>query len=142
MQRTWMRRGRGVFLASAAFVVSCGDGGGPSEPPGGDNGNPPGTAVTVEERLFAIDTGETLLEALLASDVEGDALNEALAIGLKGLPMIEATGVDTTTSMAWARFTDGRLLIIGNNRPPGPVPDSVLAAPPMKAAAASRSAPW
>lgn len=139
MQRTWMRRGRGVFLASAALVVSCGDGSGPSEPPGGDNGNPPGTAVTVEERLFAIGTGETLLEALLASDVEGDALNEALAMGLKGLPMIEATGVDTTTSMAWARFTDGRLLIIGNNRPPGPVPDSVLAAPAMKATAATRS---
>lgn len=138
MQFTWMRRGRGVFLASAAFVVACGDGGGPSGP-GDDNGNPPGTAVTVEERMVALDAAETLLEALLGSGVEGDDLNAALATGLKGLPVIAATGVDTATSMAWARFTDGRLLIIGDNRPAGPVADSVLAAPAMKAVAAGRA---
>lgn len=131
-------RGRGVFLASAAFIVACGDGGGPSGP-GDDNGNPSGTAVTVEERMVALDAAETLLEALLGSGVKGDDLNAALATALKGLPVIAATGVDTATSMAWARFTDGRLLIIGDNRPAGPVDDSVQAAPAVKAVAAGRA---
>lgn len=139
MQNTWIRRGRGVFLASVAFVVSCGDGGGPTEP-GGNNGNPSGTAVTVEQRFASIELAETALESLLASGIVGDQLNETLALALSGVPYFEATGVDTATSMAWARFTDGRLLIIGDNRPAGPVDDSILAAPAVNAAARARSA--
>ncbi len=128
MQSTWSRRGRGVVLVSAALLAACGDGATPSEPPGGDDRDPPGSTISVEERMGAIDAAETLLETLLASGAEGEELNTALAAGLEALPIIEVTGVDPVTSMAWARFNDGRLLIIGDNRPMGPVNDSILAA--------------
>src|SRR5690606_10156516 len=105
MLSSWTRRGRGVvILASTALFVACGDGSSPSGPSDNDDGDPPGSTVSVEERLDAIDVAETLLETLLASGVEGGDLNEALAAALEQVPVIAATGVDTVTSMAWARF--------------------------------------
>ena len=130
MQTGLRLRLRGAALVIAAIVIGCGDGGSPSEPPRGDDVDPPrGDDIAVEERLRVIDAAETLLEALLASGVAGSGLNEALATGLRPLPGVAATGVDTATSMAWARFSDGRLLIIGDNRPRGPVIDSLLTPP-------------
>lgn len=83
--------------------------------------------ISVEERLAAIQSVEAVYEALAGSGLSAVEANTALAASLAAMPEFSAAGVDTVASSVWARFVDGRLLIVANNRLPEPVSDSLLA---------------
>ena len=71
-----------------------------------------GKAVTVEQRSAVMTDVNQKLESLLNSNP--DATPQQIHALIANSPHLEATGVQG--SCAWARFTDGRLWIIANNR--------------------------
>jgi hypothetical protein len=90
----------------------------PSNPPSQpDPSSPPvGTDVTPEQRMAALDAVVEQFAALQRQQLSPEALNAALAQWLAARPEFEAAGVDTPSSSVWARFKDGRLVVVPNNR--------------------------
>jgi hypothetical protein len=82
------------------------------------------TAITDEQRFASLEALESKLEDLSAANLSRDAFNHAVAEWLAARAEFEASGIDPSSSI-WARFRDGRLLIIANNL--DPEPDSVAA---------------
>lgn len=149
-----------LFLSLLA-AAGCGgsDVSGPvdSKPPGGDPpGTNPGASLTVEERHVAIDAVEDRARELGQRELSREEFNEALAAWFGSRAEFEAAGVDEESSSVWARFTDGRLLVIANNRDPGapseaardstlPAPVSTVAPSATNLAARTeqgRASPW
>lgn len=115
-----------AWILGFLVLAGCGGDGSniidPGNPPGGSGG-----ALTAAERMEAIAAVESRIEALSQEADSPEALNQALAEWFAGRTEFEAAGVDSTSSV-WARFRDGRLLIVANNREPAEAGDSALAA--------------
>ncbi len=84
----------------------------PVSPPAG--GGNEGTPVADAVRQASIDAVEQRFAALTWENYDAD--KAALVQFLQSRPEFEAAGAGSGASV-WARFTDGRLLIIANNRP-------------------------
>lgn len=106
------------FALAALFGAGCGDGAAAPDPPGPGGRLPPGE-LTDARRGAALAAVETRLAELDGADLPDAAVNDSLRRWLLARAEFEAAGVDESSSV-WARFTDGRLLIIANNREPGP----------------------
>lgn len=93
----------------------------PVDPPA--EGEPPtsGTdrSLTEEERTLAIEATEELLGSLGAAELSTEEFNQTVAAWFSTRPEFEAVAVDSSSSSIWARFIDGRLLVVANNREPG-----------------------
>ena len=79
----------------------------------------PDSAVTEAVRLRVIDAVNQKIGALKGEDDHADS--QALLAYVGQHPEFNDSGV-TPDSSVWARFNDGRLLLILNNRPPGVKP--------------------
>ncbi len=81
------------------------------------NPNPgPGQHITDEQRLAVMDAVLNVFSVLNSAD-SATALPQLLLF-LQSQPAFEASGITDSSHCAWARFTDGRLLIIADNRQP------------------------
>jgi hypothetical protein len=98
---------------AAAALCACSEANRSPTDSGPDDG-PPGT-LTTAQRTRALDAAEAKAGDLRRQGLAGDAFNQALAAWFATRPEFEASGVDETSSV-WARFDDGRLLIVPNNR--------------------------
>ncbi len=107
-----VRRGLWAAVALLVLLSGCGDGAGIA---------PPGGSVSTEERMAAIAAGEKKAEELSQQGLARAAFNQEMAKWLASRPEFEASGVDEDTSSVWARFRDGRLYIVANNRDPSTV---------------------
>jgi hypothetical protein len=107
-------------ILSAFVLAGCGGG-------GGDGGGTP--VVGTRAVLDAVEAKSSSLHNTAPTPAE---FNSQMAAYLATQTAFEASGVDDATSSVWARFKNGRLLIIANNRPAEPVTD--------RSAAISRSA--
>jgi hypothetical protein len=123
-------RGATGLLLAAVLAAGCGDAGtgSPVEPGPHPPAPPPaGGPLTAAQRESAITAVEDFLVATGAAQFGGDAFAAAVRQYLATRPEFEAHGVDDSESV-WARFRDGRLLIIANNREPGAAADEDAAA--------------
>jgi hypothetical protein len=91
------------FLVGSALFAGCGS----STDPGG------GGAISGEDRIAAIDAVSDKLENLSGADA--DARRSEMLAYLRASPEFEASDATEDGSL-WARFTDGRLLLIIANR--------------------------
>lgn len=108
------------FCSLIAFVIilACGGGG-------------TGTSVVAipdAQRETAIRSIEDQFEQIVAAGGTVAAQNQAIASVMAAMPEFEASGVETEFNCAWGRFTDGRLLVIGNL----PFPQGAPSAPQVK----------
>jgi hypothetical protein len=96
----------------------------------------PGTAVTAAQRVAALNEVTVAVAGLLQGGAEPrfDAL--ALARRLQAMPALQRVGLSSTTQNLWARFTDGRVLVVPNNLAPTAAP-SAASAPAGRAQALS-----
>ncbi len=84
-----------------------------------------GTQITDARREVVLDSVKAEFERLLAAGGSPATQNTQLAAFMTSKPEFEAAGANTDDGCAWGRFTDGRLLILANNRfpdrsPPAP----------------------
>lgn len=112
--------GSGAALALGG-LSACGGGGGG----GRDTGNPPppdqggGGTLTPAQRMAVFATLNTHCRELDSRDLSvADYLN-AFATFARSQSAFAAAGVDADTDSAWARFRDGRLLILSRSFVPG-----------------------
>lgn len=77
--------------------------------------------ITIPQRMAALDSVDAHYDALIGQS--HDSIAQALSAYLKTQPLFEAAGISDKTTV-WARFKDGRLLIIPNNTDPDFPPDS------------------
>ncbi len=77
---------------------------------------PVSTTITDQRRLELLDTISRKIETFAGDDNQADS--EQLADFLSGFPEFSGVGVSPDTSV-WARFTDGRPLLLFNNRSAG-----------------------
>lgn len=96
-----------LLVPGTAILAGCGGGGGSTFH------NIPVTDTMREASMAAIDVKKATL-----AGKDAPTINRALADFMKGRAEFEDAGV-STDGCAWGRFTDGRLAIIINNRPPG-----------------------
>ena len=117
--RVASRRTLGIALLACLFAACSGDSPSPTEPPVTEPPitNPPGNAITPEARIASIEAVGVAMDQLIAQGLEGDALNDAIRDWLAARPEFEAAGVEEGSG-AWARFTDGRMLILTTDRDP------------------------
>lgn len=125
MHPLWRAAGR-IVVVFALALPACGKGidspanqvpeGGNGGSGSGGNGGANGGVVTPAQRTAALSATEAQAGSLKKQGLTGDAFNQALADFLSKRAEFEAAGVDTETSSVWARFKDGRLLIVPNNR--------------------------
>ena len=129
---TWA--GNGMVLLSTATLAACGgsgddgadgDGGGGGVP-GGDfssNGAPaagsPGADVGLQQRAATLDSVRSSVASLASGSARFDS--EALASAMQSLPALERVGISKRMGNVWARFTDGRMLVVPNNLEPAAV---------------------
>lgn len=149
--------GSGMVLVSLA---ACGGGGdaAPAPPAGGPSPPPPpppsgagdfegsgvagagtaGAPVSAAQRVEALDVVTAVLSSLVSTAAGGprvDAL--ALARQLQAMTAFHRVGISTRMGNVWARFTDGRSLVIANNLQPAA--SATGAAPPMPAGARAQA---
>jgi hypothetical protein len=79
------------------------------------NANKP---VAPDRRMAVLEAVRVKFGSLTGTDTA--AQNQEMASFMRAMPEFEASGV-SDDGCAWARFTDGRLLIVANNRRPEPV---------------------
>jgi hypothetical protein len=120
--------GPGMVWLSMAGLSACGGGG--DDDPGGSTGGGGGTgtggtgggtggggsgggATTAAQRAATLESVRTALARLSAGSDGFDS--NALATELQGLPGIAAVGISTRVGNVWARFADGRWLVVPNN---------------------------
>jgi hypothetical protein len=133
--------GPGMVWLSTAGLSACGGGGGDDEPgvgtgSGGDTGGTGGGgsgsagsgATPAAQRAATLDAVRLALARLSAGSDGFDS--NALAAELQGLPGIAAVGVSTLVGNVWARFADGRWLVVPNNLR-GVAPTGLGRVPPL-----------
>lgn len=103
-RRHFLALSLGLASGAIASLSGCGGGGGSKTS---------GATVAPSERLAILDQATSKLASLNVVDPETAC--QQMADFLKSLPEIEAAGV-SKDRCAWGRFTDGRLLIVVNNR--------------------------
>lgn len=132
-------RSRSLVLFTVV-LAACGSDGGFTGP---ETELPVDTTATTDEQRFAsLKAVESKLEELSEGNLSRDAFNQAVAQWLAARAEFEASGIDPSSSV-WARFRDGRLLIIANNRDPEPdssAAGNVLSALPPPTASAAHEA--
>ncbi len=113
-----------ILLVPLIIFYGCGSSSKPTSPlqgnPGG-GGNYGGDTVSAEVRMAALDSVQVKFEEL--SSFSRDSIAKGLLAYLRTRPEFEDAGINDGTTV-WGRFTDGRLLIIPNNREPGNPSDS------------------
>ncbi len=126
----------GMTLWTLSGLGGCGGGGDapPSAPPtgggpgpGAPGGGSPGTPVGPSQRLDTLDAVTREVMALAAGGLRFDP--DELVRRLQALPTLQSVGVSTRMQNVWARFTDGRALVVPNNLRPAPASASALNAP-------------
>ncbi len=103
-----MKLNFGLTLFGAAAVTllaGCGGGG------GGSSSGP----LTFTQRAAVMTAINQMYQTLPGQDLNAD--NQKILAFVQGRPEFEASGMSQTGGV-WARFTDGRLLVIANNRLP------------------------
>jgi hypothetical protein len=112
-----------ILLPLLVYMMGCKTSDSPTSPPGGSGGGrnflgagTPGTPVSDDQRFTAFDTVMQRFKVVSGSDIA--TANNELAKYLRTMSVFDAAGVSGNGSV-WAHFTDDRLLIIANNRPPG-----------------------
>jgi hypothetical protein len=130
---------RGMVLLSTAALGACGGGGGDagSTPGGGAGGGAggggatpadfggdgapaggsAGAAVSLDSRVATLSAVRDMVAGLAAGSASWDSA--ALARSMQALPGLERVGISSRLGNVWARFTDGRLLVVPNNLEPG-----------------------
>lgn len=98
-----------------------------------------GTPVSAAQRVAALDAVTAAMSSL-ASTAGGGPQRDAVALArqLQLMPAFHRVGISTRMGNVWARFTDGRSLVVVNNLQP-PVPTGATA--PMPAAGSSPTPP-
>ena len=94
----------GLTAGGGLALSGCGGGGGSATG---------GATIDSAKRVAALDLVRARFESLRG--IDPDTACQQIAGYLKGLPEFEAAGV-SPDRCAWGRFTDGRLLIVVNNR--------------------------
>ncbi len=129
-----MTIGKVCLGAMILVILACGGGGGG----GGSAGN--GPPVPDAQRESAIKAVNTKFKQLLIAGGSPANQNVQLSTFMAAMPEFEAAGVSADAGCAWGRFTDGRLLIVGNNRfPDRSVPDPFTWSPRPRAAFVAKS---
>jgi len=105
-----------AFLIALLVILACGGGG--SSVGGG------GTEMPVAERTAALGKVEDKYEELYAQTLTTQQRNDQLAAYMRTLPEF-ADAQTTIDDCVWGRFTDGRFLVVVNNR----LPDRIAGAP-------------
>jgi len=113
---SWIR-GLALLVLVSAFLVSCGSGGG-DDVTGPGPGPGPGTTMSDSVRWAAIETATQTYGALRGTP-DRNAVMVSMLLATEG---IAAAGVSDSAGNVWARFDDGRLLMLLDNR--------VMSAPP------------
>ena len=97
-----------------------------------------GTPVSAVQRVAAMDAVSAAMSTLVSTATGGPLLDATeLARRLQLMPAFHRVGVSTRMGNVWARFTDGRSLVIVNNLQPPAA--STGAAPPSPAAVPVRA---
>ncbi len=101
-------------VALVLVLCGCGGGGGGGTTTPGTSPLPAGTgsAITPEQRAAVLGAVNAKFGSLTGRDPDAD--NQEMLKFLQSRPEFEAAGIEDTS--VWARFTDGRLLIVGNDR--------------------------
>ncbi len=102
-----------------------------------------GTAVSAAQRVAALDAVSAAMAAGVSTASGGPRLDAvALARQLQALPAFHRVGVSTRMGNVWARFTDGRSLVIVNNlQPPAGATGGAVATPAAGRARAMSTRP-
>jgi len=80
-----------------------------------------GTPVAAAQRVAALDKVTAAMSALASANTGGPQFDAvALAQQLVSMPAFHRVGVSMRMANVWARFTDGRSLVVVNNLQPGP----------------------
>jgi hypothetical protein len=111
--------GQGMVLLSAGGLVACGsddDGGAGSSSDGTPGSGSPGAAVSPELRAATLESVRGSVASLAAGGASFDSA--ALVTAMQALPGLERVGVSSRMGNVWARFTDGRMLVVPNNLEP------------------------
>lgn len=114
--------GQGMAWLTALPLVGCGGDSDPASTDGGggggtvDGAGTPGTPVNSELRASTLESVRASVATLAAGNDHFDTA--ALIQALQGLPGLATIGQSTTVGNVWARFTDGRYLVIPNNLVP------------------------
>lgn len=111
--------GQGMVLLSAGGLVACGsddDGGAGGSSDGTPGSGSPGAAVSPELRAATLETVRGSVASLAAGGASFDSA--ALVTAMQALPGLERVGASSRMGNVWARFTDGRMLVVPNNLEP------------------------
>ncbi|MEQ1935908.1 MAG: hypothetical protein ABL962_18795, partial [Fimbriimonadaceae bacterium] len=114
-----MKVGKLSLLVLLLVILACGGGG------GGSTGN--GTPIPDSQREAAIKSVNTKFKQLLIAGGSPATQNAQLATFMAAMPEFEAAGANSDDGCSWGRFTDGRLLVVGNNRFPDRSPGQPFA---------------
>ncbi len=97
-----------------------------------------GSPVSAAQRAAALDAVTAAVSALASTTTGGPRLDAvALAQQLVSMPAFHRVGVSARMGNVWARFTDGRSLVVVNNLQPGP--NAAGASPAMPAGTRARA---
>jgi hypothetical protein len=99
-------------LLVLATFIGCGGGGSNSNPSAG--GTTGGGSFTTAQRLAALDAINQTYQTVADQDIQTQ--DQTLLTFIKSRREFEASGISESGGV-WARFTDGRMLCICNNRP-------------------------
>lgn len=150
--------GQGMVLLSAGSLAACGGsdddrpdegggggggdgGGGTGSDFGGDGapaGGTPGAAVSPQQRAATLDSVRSSVARLAAGSARVDSV--ALASAMQALPALERVGISGRMGNVWARFTDGRVLVVPNNLEPASASSAGAGATPQGARPAGAEA--
>ncbi len=105
-------RMRALYLVLVvAVIAACGGGGGGTSSGGG------GASISDAERTAIITALERKVENLTHPGQTAAQLNDAVFAYMKTVPQFSSVG-KTTEECVWGRFSDGRYIVVGNNRYP------------------------
>lgn len=138
--------GQGMVWLSLGGLAACGGGGDAPDPDAGSGGSSgsgsgsgsgagsggpvAGTPFTLAQRLATLDAVRERVASLAAGAPTFD--NAALVQALRALPGLDLVGSSPAVGNVWARFTDGRYLVVPNNLLP-PAPTGQAQAKPLAA---------
>ncbi len=98
-----------LTLMAGAILAACGSGTDASDNGGGGQGPP----ITDQQRFAALEAVSATIDALVGTDADSRRAELLAYVGSR--PEFEASGANLDGSL-WARFTDGRLLLVIANR--------------------------
>lgn len=151
---------QGMVLLSTATLGACGGGGGDeSGAPGGGagggagGGSTPadfsgdgapaagsaGAAVSPDARVATLGAVRDLVAGSAAGSARFD--NTAVARAMLALPALQRVGISSRMGNVWARFTDGRLLVVPNNLEPGAATGALASSAPLASATSTQARP-